>query len=419
MAVTYVAASTLGAVAANPPTFNLTLPSGANLEPDDIIVIMVMSKTVTVPASEINTPSGYTEKGTKADRTSGTAADRMRVAMFWKRAVAGDDGASVTISRAGTETVLLAAVAYVFRGAETTGDPFDAAGIAIGVGDNVADTDIDFPAFDPAADRHVVYMAWHADDGTTTPTDISNGGFTFTIRNEQETATGTDATAMLWSADHDGTALGAVVKSITSTAGTSIGYVFGLIPEGVTPTRGRVSWAELESPFTATRGRVSWAEFEVPFVATRGRVSWTELETPLVPTRGRMSWTELEAPGTPTRGRVSWVELEVPESVTPTRGQVSFAELEVPFVLTRGRISFAELEAPFVGTRGRVSWTELETPLTPTRGRVSWVEFEAPFVLTRGRVSWAELQVPEVGEAGGGGGWLTVFGEAGKFTDRT
>lgn len=230
MAVTFVAAATLVAVAANPPTVNLTLPSGANLEADDIIIIPIMSKNIVESTNEITTPTNYTEKGTKAEMDSATAADDMRAGLFWKRAVGGDDGASVTISRAGTSTLLLAGVAYVFRGCATSGDPFDAAGVVTNIGDDVADTDIDFPAFDPAADRHVCYFAWHADDVTTTPTNLVNGGFTFTFRNEQETATGTDATAMLWSADHDGTALSAVTKSFTGTGGTSIGYVFALIP---------------------------------------------------------------------------------------------------------------------------------------------------------------------------------------------
>jgi hypothetical protein len=157
------------------------------------------------------------------------------------------------------------------------------------------------------------------------------------------------------------------------------------ITDNVTPTRGRVSWAELEVPFKATRGRVSWAELEVPLVGTRGRVSFAELEVPVAPTRGRVSFAEVEVPnppGDPTRGRVSWVELEVPT------------------VATRGRVSWVELEVPLAPTRGRVSFIELEVPTAPTRGRVSQAEFEVPSAPTRGRVSWVELEVPEVGFIG-------------------
>ena len=97
MSVTFVAASTLGSVAANPPTFNLTLPT---LLANDIIIIKVMSKNIVEASNEINTPTGYTEKGTKQEIDSATAADDMRTALFYKRAVGGDSGASVTISRA-------------------------------------------------------------------------------------------------------------------------------------------------------------------------------------------------------------------------------------------------------------------------------------------------------------------------------
>jgi len=228
MAITYVGASGLGSVAANPPTVNITLPA---LIVNDIIVIQVMSKNLTLPANALDTPTGYTEVGTRVTINAVANADDMHTAMFWKRATASDSGASVTISRAGTSTLNLEGIAYVFRGCVKSGDPFDAAGIVTN-GDINPDTDIEFAAFDPAADRHVVYFAWHADDVTTTPTDISNGGFTFTFRDEQETTVGTDCTSLLWSADHDGTALAAVNKALTTTAGSSIGYVFALIPGG-------------------------------------------------------------------------------------------------------------------------------------------------------------------------------------------
>src|SRR4030067_1444 len=128
MAVTFVAASTLGAVAANPPTFNLTLPA---LNADDIIIIQVMSKNIVEASNEINTPSGYTEKGVKTEITGAVAADSMRTAMFYKRAVGGDSGASVTVSRAGTSTLALFGIATVWRGALASGDPFGTTGITI------------------------------------------------------------------------------------------------------------------------------------------------------------------------------------------------------------------------------------------------------------------------------------------------
>lgn len=131
---------------------------------------------------------------------------------------------------------------------------------------------------------------------------------------------------------------------------------------------------------TPTRGRVSFAELEVPNLLTRGLVSFAELEVPNVVTRGRISFAEFEAPNAPTRGRMS------------------FAELEVPSLLTRGLLSFAEFEVPTLVTRGLLSWAELEVPTAPTRGLVSMLELEAPNVPTRGLLSWVELQTPELGE---------------------
>lgn len=83
-------------------------------------------------------------------------------------------------------------------------------------------------------------------------------------------------------------------------------------------TRGRVSWAEFEVPQAPTRGRVSYTEFEVPNVPatpSRGQVSLVEFESPDPPgpTRGQVSWVEVETTNGPTRGQVSWVELQAPD----------------------------------------------------------------------------------------------------------
>lgn len=151
----------------------------------------------------------------------------------------------------------------------------------------------------------------------------------------------------------------------TSDDRAAVHLAIGEVAGGPTPTRGRVSFAELEVPQVATRGRIAWAEFEVPSVATRGRVSFAELEVPQVPTRGSVSFAELEVPQVPTRGRVSWSELEVPNvPAAPTRGVSSWLELEAPDppTPTRGRIAFAELELPALPTLARLAWLELEVP---------------------------------------------------------
>jgi hypothetical protein len=230
MAVTFVAASTLGSVAANPPSFNLTLPT---LGADDIIIIAVMSKNIVEASNEINTPSGYTEKGTKTEVDSGTAADDMRTAMFYKRAVGGDSGASVTISRAGTDVLGLYAIATVWRGAAKSGDPFGTTGITI-QGSATAGDIIGFAAHDPAeTDVHVIYDGWKADDTTTALASFVNDTTTFDVRDDQETTTGTDATHGAWSADRTGAALAAINVDCIGTDGSYIGYVYSLLPEPI------------------------------------------------------------------------------------------------------------------------------------------------------------------------------------------
>lgn len=226
MAVTYVAAGTLGAVAANPPTFSLTLPV---CQVDDVILIFVMNKRLGGGANETNTPQACTLKGSIVQIDAAAADDDMRVALFWKRATGADSGGTITISRAGTSALGLYAQSYAFRGC-VQGDPFDTTAPSVN-GDITVDAEIEFAAFDATStSAYVCYFGWQADDITTTPGNLVNGAYTFTFRNEQETITGTDATAILWSAQHDGANLAAFAMALTTTTGSSYGYTFGLLP---------------------------------------------------------------------------------------------------------------------------------------------------------------------------------------------
>ncbi|HYE78031.1 MAG TPA: hypothetical protein VEI97_08600 [bacterium] len=163
--------------------------------------------------------------------------------------------------------------------------------------------------------------------------------------------TGTTRSGWVTFGDNSATDL---AENETSTAADNPWIEFsGTITFQGSPTRGQVSFAELEVPSLATRGRISFAELEVPNVPTRGRISFAELELPNTPTRGRVSFAELELPGTPSRGQLSWSELELPDPPTPTRGTLSWAEMEFPSLLTRGQLSWAELEVPDVGARRR------------------------------------------------------------------
>jgi hypothetical protein len=189
-----------------------------------------MSKTIGGGANEINTPTDYTELGTKVNIDSATAADDMRSAVFWKRAVAGDSGASVTISREGTSALGLYAKAYVYRGCVKTGSPFDT--FVAGAGDTTADDFLNFPAINPTGtDVHVCYMFVHADDVTAPVNHVDNDSTVFSLQAEAETATGTDATMGIYSANRNGDALAALTNiHVDGTAGSDIGYSFALTP---------------------------------------------------------------------------------------------------------------------------------------------------------------------------------------------
>lgn len=192
---------------------------------------------------------------------------------------------------------------------------------------------------------------------------------------------------------------------------TNVDYASSITtpPAGAaTPTTGRVSWAEVQTPSVATQARVSWAELEVPIAATHGQVAVIELEVPSLATAGRVAWAEVEVPLAATRGQLSWAALELP--IAPTRGTLAFIELETPTAPARGRVAFAEVEAPDVGveitpTRGQITWAELQTPPVATHGQVAFAALEIPTAPTTARISWAALEVPsEAGNEGPGDG---------------
>jgi hypothetical protein len=104
----------------------------------------------------------------------------------------------------------------------------------------------------------------------------------------------------------------------TITWGSTSGSAFGALAieldasaSGATPTRGQLSFSELETPNTLTRGQLSFAVVEVPGALTRGQLSFGELEIPSLLTRGRMSFTEVQVDSVPARGQLSFAVFEV------------------------------------------------------------------------------------------------------------
>ena len=110
---TYVAA---GASDNNIAALSLPLPTGWAAGDIHLLLVETANEAVT-------TPTGYTELGVQANRGSGTAAgtDATRLAVYWRRAVAGDTD-PVAVADAGNHAVGIIAG---FRGCITTGNPWD------------------------------------------------------------------------------------------------------------------------------------------------------------------------------------------------------------------------------------------------------------------------------------------------------
>jgi len=112
-APTFVAAGTFGS---GTGTLNSwTLPAG--WAQNDILVLAVQSSNQAITA-----PAGYTEIGSQANKSSGTAATAgaNRLAVFWKRATSSESVPSIADS--GDHTC---GQIYAFRGCETSGNPWD------------------------------------------------------------------------------------------------------------------------------------------------------------------------------------------------------------------------------------------------------------------------------------------------------
>jgi hypothetical protein len=307
---------------------SVTIPTH---QADDIIIVAAIfwGPNTAGDAAQIPTPANYTLLGTQVGQPAGTRDGW--TALFWRRVTGA--GTTVTLTRGaswdtGTDTCFNAR-AYVIRGCIATGNPFE---FSANSGPHTAANQAFAAQTVSGSERLVVQFGNSMDNAAFAMTSTG-----WTTGTEDDDAGGTDSAFQTARKDNVSSSTAADTSTVAAPAQGAYafhGVVF--LPVAATPTRGRVSFTELE----------------VPFVPTRGLVSFAELEIPTVPTRGRVSWAELEVPGVATRGRVSWTEFEVPDIATPTRGRVSWAELEVPAVGTRGRVSWVEFEVPDLGSGG-------------------------------------------------------------------
>lgn len=323
------------AVGSSSPNTGISFALPSLAAGDLIIVAAAVGDTANNGLAAPSAPTGFARvPGVAATIYSNDVAD-CNLDVYYKIAVGGDSGATMTFAAVGGTNASNAAVVMVFRGVDPT-TPFDV--------NATTDSGVSSSAADPPSINHNNPSGvWTVIVGATGHTGGGSAAFTFPsgyTTNARQRA-------------HDDTT-DILVGMGYRSSGVSDPEDPAAFSAATIGTAADNAWAAVTMalrPFvpTPTRGRVSWAELEIPFVPTRGRASWAELEVPTVPTRGRVSFAELEVPLVPTRALVSWAELEVPEPPTPTRGLVSMVELEVPFGPTRGLVSWVELEVPDVG----------------------------------------------------------------------
>lgn len=182
----------------------------ASVLANDIVFILVISHQP-VSIGVINTPAGFTQAA-QGTYTNSSAVNQGRAALFWQRAAGGETG-TVTISRTGdtgTDGSFFGQM-YLVRGAETTGDPWDAVIARFGPGN----TTVTWNAVTVSgAERTLLAFVSQANNvAVATPST-----YTATVTADA-TANGTDAELQLFdkaNVSADG--------SVTATGGEIIGW---------------------------------------------------------------------------------------------------------------------------------------------------------------------------------------------------
>jgi hypothetical protein len=230
VAVTFVGA---GALAGNATLATQAISCHASVIPGDILICCLINKSVT--ANAFSPPDGtWTAVIATEVNDCTTAADDHQYGIYWKRATAAG-AQSFTFTKETDDNVLFAGIIGAWRGAKSVGSPLDATAAArtetAGAADNVT-----FPAYDPTStDVHVIFVAFYGNDTTTFAAAMSaDTNPDCTIRWDEETATGTDATIACCSGDNNGAAIAS--RTWASASGTdagNTGVVFALVAEPV------------------------------------------------------------------------------------------------------------------------------------------------------------------------------------------
>lgn len=212
--VTFVLAGALAAQA-NVSTLYVVAPACAA---NDILIAVLLVKDNRV----VTAPSGWT----KFVEANNTTAQRITIA--WKRAVAGDSGATFAFSTPGTANNLFAGVISAWRGCITTATPIDATSPSVSA--NASSDTVSYATFDPTQTTAYVVAIGVYNNDLTTAGAIAGTNPTFVNRWDLETSIGTDGSIFGYSGDSNGSATGTRTHSTTSTADDiNIGVLFGLV----------------------------------------------------------------------------------------------------------------------------------------------------------------------------------------------
>lgn len=228
MAVTFIASGASLSTNTTTTTLNITSPTVSI--GDHVLIACLMNKESIV---DISPPDGTWTEIVDAFNNAGTALHKHQYAAFYKVAL-GDDGNDVySFFKDIDDNKLFCGIIATFGGVDTT-TPLDAT--AAGATATTTDTDnVTFPAFDPAAACHAVFIAFYGNDNTGFSAAMSaDTNPDCTTRFDVETGSGSDASIAMTSGDNDGSNIASRTWASNATAdAANTGLVFALKPAAV------------------------------------------------------------------------------------------------------------------------------------------------------------------------------------------
>jgi len=215
---------TVGALVGNATTttLNIVAPS---LAADDIMIAAVHSNDNQV----VSAPDG---SWTLMVDQINTANQRVR--LWWKRAVAGDSGATFAFTKPTDNNLLFCGVISAWTGCITSGSPLDATSPTVTPW-NVAADAVTYNSFDPTETTAYVVAIGLYNENQTTAGTIAGTDPTLTNRWDLETPAGADASIFGYSGSSSGAATGQRTQATSSVVDAiSVGVLFGLVA-AITP----------------------------------------------------------------------------------------------------------------------------------------------------------------------------------------